>query len=156
MPQGLPLSKKSSPPPGRGRRQTSEPSCRRGPANKACFQGCLLVFLSPEEGVPSGKSTVLVSKGIISTGARGAGLGLEALWLLDGSSWAWILNSQRKPRKRCGIKLAEGGWAQITHLKYANLLFPFPTGPQDLLKISRKSPGSLKNYQEDLCLDLNI
>ena len=45
--QGLPLSEKFSPPLAMGRRQTSEPSSLWGPVNKACFQGCLLVFIWP-------------------------------------------------------------------------------------------------------------
>lgn len=37
--------------------------------------------------------------------------------------------------KKMGIKLAEGGLAQITHLKYANLLpLFFPASPRDLRK----------------------
>lgn len=83
-PQDFPLSKKSSPPPARGRRQTSEPSCRRGPANKACFQGCLLVFIFPRtlQWEEQGAQESETRKGIISSGAprAGRGWGCRALW----------------------------------------------------------------------------
>lgn len=45
--QAFLFSEQSSPPVAGKRRQTREPSCRQGPANKTCFQGCLLGFIFP-------------------------------------------------------------------------------------------------------------
>lgn len=98
---GLPTLGRIQPTPGLGKGADKRAFLQGAPANKAGFQGCLLVFMFPwvlqwEE--QARRSEKEMRKVIISSGGPpGLGWVRGALRLLDGSSWILILHSQRKP-----------------------------------------------------------